>query len=153
VRVPGGGIKIAGCTSARIRPDLQSNSLAAASSPNRITTCRQQAHSVHHHHPPKHHLIVALSLRPVPSPANEPSATPAQSPPAAVGKRMRLRLLLLARRPRRDQSRPLLCRRARLQAQCQPHVTRRRAPRDYRARASESRSSRHREPFCRPRCL
>lgn len=53
-----------------------------------------------------------------------------------------------------DETNPALCSAGVLdsQAQCQPHVTRRRALRDYCARASESRRSRQREPACRPRC-
>jgi hypothetical protein len=144
------------CTSARIRPDLLANSLCHS--------CGSLLAQSHYNvppastlrpppPPPKHHLIAALSLRPATQPSQRPQRHTCSIPPAAVGKRMRLRLLLLARRLRRDQSRPLLCQRARLQAQCQPHVTRRRAPRDYCARASESRSSRQREPFCRPRCV
>jgi hypothetical protein len=108
------------------------------------TTTR--AHSTttgQHHSALKHHHLINQS--PTPSrtallrPPSEPSPGPSacDSWPADS-----------------DETNPTLCSASVLdsQAQCQPHVTRRRALRDYRARASESRRSRQREPACRPRC-
>ena len=114
------------------------------------STCRQQHRTHHHHHtapitpgtspPPNPSLVRAASHspacdRPPSKPSPGPSACdfwPADS----------------------DETNPALCSAGVLdsQAQCQPHVTRRRALRDYCARASESRRSRQREPACRPRC-
>lgn len=108
------------------------------------TTTR--AHSTttgQHQSAPKHHHLInqpptpsrTALLRPPSEPSPGPSACdfwPADS----------------------DETNPTLCSAGVLdsQAQCQPHVTRRRALRDYCARASESRRSRQREPACRPRC-
>lgn len=116
-------------------------------------TCRQQHHTHHHHaalttpgtSPPNPSIVHAR----VAQPCLRPSAQRTQRTQQTQSQRMRFPWPADS-----DETNPALCSAGVLdsQAQCQPHVTRRRALRDYCARASESTPSRQREPTCRPRC-
>jgi hypothetical protein len=123
-----------------------------ASRPIAIATCNSNNHFDHHYNSaptvpttpeassPNRSILHAASHSPA---CDRPPSKPSPSPSACD-----------FWPADSDETNPALCSAGVLdsQAQCQPHVTRRRALRDYCARASESRRSRQREPACRPRC-